>query len=76
MLVSSTEVYIFSLSSATISPFHDYINSYETGQSVGGRKRVNPEKKHMANLQAESEMTDCFKSSRPCDISCLVYKLL
>ena len=27
-----------------LRPFQDYFSSYETGQSVGGRKRENPEK--------------------------------
>ena len=34
-------------------PFQDYFSSYETGQSVGGRKRDNPEKHHLAHPQAE-----------------------
>ena len=33
--------------------FQDYFSSYETGQSVGGQKRENPEKNHLAHLQAE-----------------------
>ena len=33
--------------------FQDYFNSYETGQSVGGRKREKPEKNHLAHPQAE-----------------------
>ena len=33
--------------------FQDYFSSYETGQSVGGRKRENPEKIHLAHPQAE-----------------------
>ena len=34
-------------------PFQDYFSSYETGQSVGVRKRENSEKKHLAHPQAE-----------------------
>ena len=33
-------------------PF-DFFSSYEMGQSVGGRKRENPEKNHLAHPQAE-----------------------
>ena len=29
----------------SFAPFQDYFSSYETGQSVGGRKWENPEKK-------------------------------
>ena len=36
-----------------LHPFQDYFSSYETGQSVGGRKQENPEKYHLAHLQAE-----------------------
>ena len=39
---------------SVLRPFQDYFSSYETGQSVGGgRKRENPEKKHLAHPQAE-----------------------
>ena len=34
-------------------PFQDNFSSYETGQSVGGRKRENPGKNHLAHPQAE-----------------------
>ena len=34
-------------------PFKIYFSSYETGQSVGGRKRENLEKNHLAHPQAE-----------------------
>ena len=37
----------------SVRPFQDYFSSYETGQSVGGRKRENPEKNHLAHPQAE-----------------------
>ena len=43
---------IFFLNSV-LRPFQDYFSSYETGQSVGGRKRENPEKNHLAHPQAE-----------------------
>ena len=36
-----------------LHPFQDYFSSYETGQSVGGRKRENREKNHLAHPQAE-----------------------
>ena len=41
------------LFNSVLRPFQDYLSSYETVQSVGGRKREIPEKKHMAHLQAE-----------------------
>ena len=43
---------VFFLNSVLL-PFQDYFSSYETGQSVGGRKRENPEKNHLAHPQAE-----------------------
>ena len=41
------------LFNSVLCPFQDYFSSYETGQSVGGRKREIPEKKHLAHPQAE-----------------------
>ena len=41
------------LFNSVLRPFQDYFSSYETGQSVGGRKREIPEKKHLAHPQAE-----------------------
>ena len=41
------------LVNSVLRPFQDYFSSYETGQSVGGRKRENPEKNHLAHPQAE-----------------------
>ena len=38
---------------SVLRPFQDYFSSRETGQSVGGRKRENPEKNHLAHPQAE-----------------------
>ena len=38
---------------SVLRPFQDYFSSYETGQSVGGRKREDPEKNHLAHPQAE-----------------------
>ena len=38
---------------SVLRPFQDYFISYETGQSVGGRKRENPDKKHLTHPQAE-----------------------
>ena len=43
---------------SVLRPFQDYFSSYETGQSVGGRKRENPEKKHLAHPQAELGLSD------------------
>ena len=38
---------------SVLRPFQDYFSSYETGQSVEGRKRENPEKNHLKHPQAE-----------------------
>ena len=45
--------FFFFFLNSVLRPFQDYFSSYETGQSVGGRKRENPEKNHLAHLQAE-----------------------
>ena len=42
-------IYFFKFS---FRPFQDYFISYETSQSVGGRKRENPGKEHLAHPQA------------------------
>ena len=42
---------VFVFFNSVLSPFQDYFSSYETGQSVGGRKRENPE--NLAHPQAE-----------------------
>ena len=42
---------------SVLRPFQDYFSSYETGQSVGGRERENPEKKHLVHPQAELGLT-------------------
>ena len=44
--VMAKEKYILA---RTLHPFQDCFSSYETGQSVGGRKWENPEKKHLAH---------------------------
>ena len=38
---------------SVLRPFQDYFSSYETGKSVGGQKRENPEKNHLAHPLAE-----------------------
>ena len=38
---------------SALRPFQDHFSSYKTSQSVGGRKRENHEKKHLAQPQAE-----------------------
>ena len=45
--MSRREIFLFFLffSYSVLRPFQDYFSSYETGQSVGGRKLVNPKKK-------------------------------
>ena len=41
------------LFNSVLRPFQDYFSSYKSGQSVGGRKREIPEKKHLTHPQAE-----------------------
>ena len=38
---------------SVLRPFQDYFSLYETGLSVGGQKRENPEKNHLTHPQAE-----------------------
>ena len=38
--------YFFFFFFSVLRPFQEYFSSYETGQSVGGRKLENPEKNH------------------------------
>ena len=38
---------------SVLHPFQNYFSSYETNQSVGRRKRENPEKNHLVHLLAE-----------------------
>ena len=45
--------YDFFFFNSVLHPFQDYFSSYDTGQSVGGRKWENPEKNHLAHPQAE-----------------------
>ena len=45
--------FFFFLFNSVLRPFQDYFSLYETGQSIGGRKRENPEKNHLAHPQAE-----------------------
>ena len=52
VLISSASV-IFFFFNSVLRPFQDYFSSYETGQSVGGRKRENPEKNHLTHPHAE-----------------------
>ena len=56
-------VFAFFLNSVP-RPFQDYFSSYEMGQSVGGRKRENPEKNHLAHPQAELERGPVFDPIR------------
>ena len=52
---------------SVLRPFQDYFSSYETGQSVGVRKRENPEKNHLAHLQAEHGLSHMWpvRGSKP-----------
>ena len=49
MLNVSVDIFLNSV----LRPFQDYFSLYETDQSVGGRKREDPEKNHLAHPQAE-----------------------
>ena len=55
LLITMYMMYGQILFNSVLRPFQDYFSSYETGQSVGGRKREIPEKKkkHLAHPQAE-----------------------
>ena len=46
-------IYIYIFCNSVLRPFQNYFSSYETGQSVGGRKLENPEKIHRTHPQAE-----------------------
>ena len=48
-----SRVFFFFFFNSVLRPFQDYFSSYETGQSVGGRKREDPEKNHLTHRQAE-----------------------
>ena len=48
--LTDTYKYIFH---SVLRPFQDYFSSYETSQSVGLRRRENPEMNHLAHPQAE-----------------------
>ena len=48
------------LFNSILRPFQDYFSSYETRQSVGGRKREILEKKHLAHPQAEVGLSHMF----------------
>ena len=52
LIVTAITFILFSFNSV-LRPIQDYFSSYETGQSVGGRKWENPQKNHLAHPQAE-----------------------
>ena len=49
----SSGFFLFVFFNSVLHAFQDYFSSYETGQSVGGRKREDPKKNHLAHPQAE-----------------------
>ena len=51
--VESWYIETFFFFNSVLRPFQEYFSSYETDQSVGGRKREDPEKNHLAHPQAE-----------------------
>ena len=53
LIQTSFILVLFFFFNSVLRPFQDYFSSYETGQSVGGRKREDPEKNHLAHPQAE-----------------------
>ena len=48
-----TSLQVFFFLNSVLRPFQDYFSSRETGQSVGRRKRENPEENHLTHPQAE-----------------------
>ena len=54
-----------------LQPFQDYFSSYETGQSVGGRKQGSPEKNHLVQPQTEFGLSHMWRPRGP--ISFLQY---
>ena len=52
-IIFSEKGSLFFFFNSVLRPVQDYFSSYETGQSVGRRKRENPEKNHLAHPQAE-----------------------
>ena len=60
---SRSQLFLFIFNSV-LRPFQDYFSSYATGQSVGGRKRENPEKNHLAHPQAECSLSQLFLSNK------------
>ena len=44
---------MFLFYNSVLRPFQDYFSLYETGLSVGGRKRENPVKNHLEHPQSE-----------------------
>ena len=61
--------------SSVLRPFQDYFSSYETGQSVGGRKRENPEKKHLTHPQAGLCLSHMWpvRGSNPHGVTCALF---
>ena len=52
-MLLSEQIFFLYFFISVLRPFQDYCSSYETAQSVGGRKWENPEKNYLANPQAE-----------------------
>ena len=49
-------LYLFYFMNSVLRPFQDYFSSYETDQSLGGRKRrkrEDPDKNHLAHPKKE-----------------------
>ena len=71
----STNDVTFFFFSSVLPPFQDYFSSYETGQSVGGRKRENPEKKHLAHPQAELGLSNMWpvRGWSPHGVTCALF---
>ena len=56
--------FFFFFLNSVLRPFQDYFSSYETGQSLGGRKREDPEKNHLAHPQSECGQSEARTHTR------------
>ena len=56
---------LFYIFNSDLRPFQDYFSSYETGQSVGGRKRESPEKNSWHIRKQNLACLTCGQSGAP-----------
>ena len=55
--------FIYFYFNSVLRPFQENFSSYETGESVGGRKRENPENNHLEHPQADLGLSHDFNSA-------------